>query len=75
MRNSLVIKRGGVFHHFDCSSKNCKSSDDNESIPYFYSEEHALDSGWLKTLDPLWCPPNKPYVWVCPECIKRFLLQ
>jgi len=40
-------------------------------VPRFYSARHAVDAGWQHTADPVFCPPDEEYVWVCPECIAR----
>ncbi len=45
--------------------------DPEEIIITYYSEQHAIDDGWKKTKDIDWCPPDQPYIWVCPECAKE----
>jgi hypothetical protein len=42
-----------------------------ENILHYYSEEHAVKDGWLKTNDLSFCHPNLPYVWVCPKCARK----
>jgi hypothetical protein len=48
-----------------CRGGNCNPNPDDK-IPRFYSEQHALDAGWMKTDNPHLLP--KPG-WMCPDCL------
>ncbi len=41
------------------------------SIKEYLSEEAATAAGWKKTKHKMFCEPNKPFVWVCPDCAKE----
>lgn len=70
---SMIIDKGKYGKQFHICPA-CRSSYMNgekvceEVIPEFYSEKHAIDSGWHKTNDLWFCEPGKSYVWVCPDC-------
>lgn len=49
-----------------------KTTPEEEPIPIYYSYQHAYDEGWRKTKDIHFCPPNKSFVWICPDCAKEF---
>ena len=50
--------------HFYASGENAGP----KPIPEFYSDRHAQDAGWRLTSYPLYCPPDKEFVWICPKC-------
>ena len=72
MANCMVIVNDNgdnVFHSCPCCSVPLIDDQDikDEKIPVFYSKQHAIDSGWTVTKNIKFCPPNRGYVWVCPE--------
>lgn len=73
---SMIIKQcehGGIMNFCACHPlpKPEEAIEDPEAIPSFYSEKHAKDEGWVKTDHIKYCPPDKQYVWVCPECAAK----
>jgi len=70
---SMVIQtvRGSYHNLCPCCSQSFSSGKSNEMIPIFYSERHAKDEGWIVTKDKMFCPPDKEYAWICPDCAKK----
>ena len=72
MSSMVIINDAGLKTHHLCPAciidytKGLEPCD--EVVPTFYSERHARDSGWRKTDDLMFCDPDKPYAWVCPDC-------
>lgn len=63
MKNSMIIEHGSEnLEHFTCPCINCDSDNPDETIPTFYSYQHAKDSGWNHTNDTAFCPPNESSV-------------
>jgi hypothetical protein len=61
----MIIKYDtGVEEQYICPCTNCYMG----KIETFYSFRHAMDSGWRITNNIKYCPPDKKYVWVCPQC-------
>lgn len=68
MRNSMIVKHGSEnLEHFICPCLDCKP-DPDEEMPVFYSYQHAIDFGWIKTKECKYCEPGKQFVFVCPQC-------
>jgi hypothetical protein len=44
---------------------------DDTKIPEFYSQQHAIDSGWRKTRNTEFLINGETSVWLCPECSKK----
>ena len=47
----------------------------NETIPIYYSHQHALDDGWGYTSDPQYSDPDKPASYICPACMTELGLK
>lgn len=45
---------------------------DEAVIPLYEGEAAAEAAGWVKTSNWRFCPEGKPYVWVCPDCMRGF---
>jgi len=41
------------------------------TIKEYYSEKEAMDNGWRRTNDIMFCEPDKKFVWICPKCAKK----
>ena len=50
-----------------CPSRKCHADPDG-IVPIFYSQQHAIDCGWVLTNDGRYCDPKYSTVWVCPDC-------
>ena len=70
--NAMIIKSGKERTFHFCPDRNCRCDNEDEGITTFYSEEHAIDAGWVKTNTRTFCPCDVDYVWVCPDCWKKF---
>ena len=76
MNNSMIyLKDSGERVLASCAACiNAYLATDNlcqVEIPEFYSIKHVTDSGWIATKDPLYCPPEEEFVWICPDCVKE----
>jgi len=69
MHASMIINNGSVKHFHQCTGKDCIVNPDLQIVT-FYSDQHAIDSGWVYTTDIRFCEPNQSTAWVCPECVK-----
>lgn len=74
--NTMIYRDGEKRHHNICLSCPPPSYMDgkdicSETIPIFYSVDHAKDEGWKYTNDIRFCPPDRKAVWVCPQCSGR----
>ena len=75
MTKGMVIqsRHGKTFHL--CPSRihwlNPEDDIKEEVIPTFYSEQNAMKEGWVKTDHIKYCPPDRDFVWVCPECANK----
>ncbi len=60
------------------SCNTCKEellNNSDELILNFYSMKHAWDNGWRRVSDIRYCPPDKEYAWICPDCCKKFNIK
>lgn len=79
MKNSMIIlKDNGVRHFNTCATcpidfvGGAKPAEKNLTFKTYYSNGHARKNGWVYTADPQACPPERPAVWVCPECMEKY---
>jgi hypothetical protein len=73
MNTMIILDKSKKQHHIcPCCHFSNDMSHTTSLIPEFYSSQHAIDSGWVITTDPKFCPPHENYAWVCPNCIKDF---
>ena len=44
----------------------------NQLIQDYWKEAHAIQAGWVATIDPQYHDPDSEqlYSWICPDCIK-----
>lgn len=71
MKNCMIIKHdSGKKEFFICGCYDCNVKPEKE-IQTFYSFEHAIDSGWMISAEIKYCPPNKNYMFICPDCYNK----
>ena len=78
MKNSMVLLLDSGVRHFNtCATcpTNIPSQGtmSNDAVfETYHSYGHARKNGWVYTSDPQACPPERPAVWVCPECMEKY---
>lgn len=67
---NMVIDYGKTSEFYLCPNRKHFDEPPQGKGKKFYSELHAKDHGWVKTDYIKFCPPDEPFVWVCPRCAK-----
>jgi len=73
MKNSMIIYQNKIKTHYTCPCTDCKAY--LKVILIFYSFQHAIDKGWGRSFHKDLCPPDQEFVFVCPDCVKRYNLK
>ena len=78
MKNIMIFQHLNAKHLAICECcpitsppEDPKDESAKQYIPHYYSEKHARDNGWKATKHIKYCPPDKDYVWVCPDCWEK----